>query len=398
MSAIITFSNLVGLYVLTPDGQLGFYDQDKIFVQDSKLTKAFSEYNLRFLMAYLQNPEQGNFRLAIVYRTKKDNPWGPDTLLLEKHIVRRLYPVTGTTASEDLTAFQKNNRKKSIYRGMELFLEYKDASSPELPVYCPVLYDRITALNSYAAILDRQMTAADRETPVVEIVNLLAAIPMAKRFAPEIRILKETLHQGIVKKSMRKSSEFTLIEDIRRNRHTTKRRLTDDPYGQVDKRADRQVTLDALAESSPGKSDIADDSTSAKNIGLSLDGRPMPADPLMLKSFTKFCDLDHKKLEAIAAQSLLYSVPSGTKLLERGTNDAWNLYLLEGTLQLIAADGVTKFIDGGTDNARNPISTLKPRMYAISALTRVAFLWIDDNLVEQIVQGKTTVKRLDGTA
>jgi len=106
-------------------------------------------------------------------------------------------------------------------------------------------------------------------------------------------------------------------------------------------------------------------------------------------------DLDHDKLEAIAAQSLIYKVPPGTQLLERGTSDSLNLYLLDGTVKLVAADGVEKFVDGGTAAASNPVSYLKPRMYTVSAFTRVAFLWIDDKLIDEIVRGKAALLRRD---
>jgi hypothetical protein len=300
--------------------------------------------------------------------------------------------LSGTTASSDLTTFQKKNREKSIYRGMELFLEYKDTSTPELPVYCPVLYDRITTLNSYAAILDRAVTSDDRETAVVEVVNLLAAIPMAKRFSADISDLRERIYQGIVKKNMRKGSGYTLIDDIRRNAKTRKTDKLDNPYDDVDKRADRQVTLDTLKSVDNKKSGQAVKSSVSNPIGETSDKRAVPAEPLMLGKFSKFSHLDHNKLEALAFRSLLYTVPPGTKLLERGTTDTWNLYLLEGTLQLTAADGVVKYIDADTENARSPVSSLKPRMYTVSALTRVSFIWIDDNVVDQILQGNVASK------
>ena len=375
-----------------PDGQLGVYDQNMKFVVDSKLTKAFSEYNLSFLMSYHQNPEQGNFRLGLIHRTREKRPWGTDTLLLEKHVVRRLYPLSGTTASSDLTTFQKKNREMSIYRGMELFLEYKDTSTPELPVYCPVLYDRITALNSYAAILDRTVTSDDRETAVVEVVNLLAAIPMAKRFSSDISNLRERIYRGIVKKNMRQSSGYTLIDDIRRNAKTRKTDKIKDPYGDVDKRADRQVTLDTLTTVENRNSGHAVSSSIHKLIGESSDKRTVPAEPLMLAKFSKFSRLDHNKLEKLAARSLLFTVPPGTKLLERGTTDTWNLYLLEGTLQLTAADGGIKYIEADTENAQSPVASLKPRMYTVSALTRASFIWIDDNVADQIVRGDIASK------
>ncbi len=397
MSMITTFPGLAGFYTLTSDGQLGHYDKDNNFVVDAKLTKAFSEYNRRYLMAYLRNPDQGNFRLALIHRSQEEKPWGSYTLYLEKHIVRRLYPVTGMTMEPDLTTFQKKNREKSVYRGMELFLEYKDTSTPDLPVYCPVLYDRGTTLDDYASILDRQVTSLDRDTPVVEVINMLAAIPVSRRFMSEIAILKEKIYQGIVKKGMRKAAEFTLIEDIRKNAQNTAGESAD-PYGDADKRTERQVTLASAGAHGKSTGHSAQDNVLIKNIGASLVGRPEPADPTILKTFIRFRGLAHEKLEALAAQCLVYKVPPGTPLLERGTKDTSNLYLLDGTVRLVAADGIEKHIDGGTDTASNPISSLKPRMYTVYALTRVAFLWIDDKLVEEISQGKTPPLRLDGTA
>lgn len=388
MSTIETFPGLIGFYVLTPEGQLGFYDQDKKFIVDTKLMKAFADYNMRYLMAYLQNPHQGNFRLAVIYHGQEKRPWGSDTLLLEKHIVRRLYPVAGMTAEVDLTSFQKKNREKSIYRGMELFLEYKDSSNPDSPVYCPVLYDRSTTLDGYSASLDRPVTSADRETPVVEVINLLAGIPASRRFAPEIAILKEKIYQGIVKKAMRKSAEFTLIDDIRRNAGT-KIAGSGDAYDAADKRAERRITLDAAA----GKTAAADTTELLQSISSLLVGHPEPADATTMKAFAKFRDLDHRTLETLAARCLIYKVPPGTKLLERGTNDTWNLYLVEGSVELEAADGVAKRIDGGTDKAANPVSFLKPRMYTVRTVTRAAFLWIDDRLIEEVLQQDTSGRR-----
>ena len=390
METLETFPGLIGFYVLTSDGQLGTYNQNNKFVVDAKLTKAFSDYNRRFLMSYLQNPEKGNFRLAIIHRTQDKRPWGSETLLLEKGMVRRLYPMTGTTEL-DLTAFQKKNREKSIYRGMEIFLEYKDPASPDVPVYCPVLYDRSTKLGDYAANLDRSVTSADRDTPVVEILNILAGIPMSRRYTPEITILKERIYQGIIKKGMRKSSEFTLIEDIRRNATIPKSELSTDPYGDIDKRAERQVTLDAKTDAQTPNH--ANDSALFRNISRSLVGHPEPADAQILKIFTRFRDMDHDKLEALAGQCLVYTVPPGTQLLERGTSDSRNLYLVNGSVQLVAADGVSKSIEGGTPTASNPISYLKPRMYTVSTITRTSFLWIDDKLIDEIVRTNVAPKR-----
>ena len=398
MSTIETFPGLVGFYTLTPEGQLGFYGQDKKFVLDAKLTTTFIDYNGRYLMAYLQNPAQGNFRLAIIHRTQEKRPWGSDTLLLEKHIVRRLYPVTGMTTDKDLTAFQTKNQEKSIFRGMELFLDYKDGSNPGMPVFCPVLYDRRATLDGYASILGRPITSEDRETPVVEVLNLLAAIPMGRRDASEITILKDKIYQGAVKKGMRKPSGFTLIDDIRGNTQAAGETAGDDHYDGVDKRVERKVTLGSGGDGAKDTANGLDVSVPIKNIATSLVGHPEPVDSMALKIFTRFRDLDHDKLEAIAAQSLVYKVPPGTPLLERGTNDSLNLYLLDGTVKLVAADGGEKFVVGGSATASSPVSCLKPRMYSVSAFTRVAFLWVDDKLIDEITRGKAALLRRDAAS
>lgn len=398
MSAIKTFPGVAGFYVLTPQSQLGFYDQDKNFIVDVKLTEAFAAYLKQYLKTYEQNPHQENFRLAILYSAQEKRPWGSETLFLEENIVRRLYPVTGTV-TEELTSFQIKNRAKSIYRGMELFLEYEDSGAPNMPIYCPVLYDRGTTLDDYADLLDRPVTSADRDIAVIEVVNILAGIPVARRFAAEITILKEKIYQGIVKKGMRKAAEFTLIEDVRRN--STRPAVTaevaaGESYGHVDKRSERKVTLDAQTV---GKAHVVSGSHDVfiKNISASLMGHPEPADVMTLKSFTKFRDLSHDKLQALADKCLVYKVPAGTQLLERGTKDTLNLYLLEGSVQLIAADGGIKFIEGGTPAAQSPVSSLKPRMYTVTAFTRVTFLWIDEKLIDEILHKASPLRR-DATA
>ena len=394
METIKTFPGLIGFYVLTPEGQLGVYDRDGEFVVDAKLTKAFEDYNRRFLMAYHQNPATGSFRLAIIHRTKEKRPWGSETLLFENNIVRRLYPMSGTTEL-DLTAFQKKNREKSIYRGMEIFLEYKDTSTPDMPVYCPVLYDRSTTLANYVSNHDRALISDDQGTPVVEVLNMLAGIPIARRYTPEIGVLKDKIYQGIVKKDMRKSDEFTLIGDIRRHGHRAMPESGIDPYGDIDKRAEREVTFLSKDGASPGNSSSG--SALLNHIASSLVGRPEPANLEILKRFSRFRDMGHENLERLAEQCLVYKVPPGTQLLERGTNDTFNLYLVEGAVQLVAADGNPKTIESGTPTSANPVSCLKPRMYTVSSITRVAFLWIDDQLIEKILQEKNPPSQRDGT-
>ena len=398
MNSIEMFPGLVGFYTLTPEGKLGHCDQNKKFILDAKLTKAFTNYTSRYLMAYLQNPAQGAFRLAIIYRAQEKRPWGTDTLLMEKHIVRRLYPVIGMTTEKDLTVFQKNNQEKSIFRGMELFLEYKDTANPGMPVFCPMLYDRGAMLSEYGSMLDRPLTAADRETPVVEVINFLAAIPMGRRDTPEIKILEDKVYQNIIRKDMRKPSDFTLIDDVRPNAaHHADGLNAGKHYDGADKRTERKVTLEIAGERSTFAGNVSDMDALIRNTVASPSGPDDAVDPMVLRVFTRFHDLAHDKLVAIAAQTIISREPPGTQLLEHGTTDSFNLYLLDGKVQLVAVDGGEKIVESGTAAARNAISSLKPRMYSVSAFTHVTYLWIDDKVVDEIVRGNPTAPlRRDG--
>jgi hypothetical protein len=392
MKAFETYSGLAGFYVLAHDGQLGMYDREGKFVVDARLTQLFGSYNAQYLKAYLSNPDQDNFRLAIVYHAHEKKPWNSETFFLEEPFLRRLYPLSGPVKTE-LTVFQKRNREKSIFRGMETLLEYKDVTAPETPVFCPVLYDRDTYLEEYLGALDRKEMDSDRTTPVVEVLNLLAMIPVGRRHTEEIIGLKKKLYEAAVKKSARKSSDLSLIESIRS--HSATGQVTGGVYADVDKRADRSVTLDSIAART-----ITDSSSMrpeelclAKDIAKSLEGKPRPADPDNLRVFSKFHDLDMDKLATIGSRSLVYCVPAGVRLLELGTSDSWNLYLLDGRVEMVAADGAAKCIDGGTDKAKNPVASLKPRMYSVNTVTRVVFLWVDDKVVEEAVHRSSPARR-----
>ncbi len=388
MHVFETFSGLGGIYMLTHEGQLGVFDQNKKFNVDTKLTNAFLAYNQKYLQSYLADPRQDNFHLAVICRLEKPRPWGLETMLLQKSVVQRLYPLGGA-ATKQLTEFQKRNQEKSIYRGIEVMLEYKLESTPDTPIYCPVLYDRGTMLNEYVSVLERAESERDSHTPVIEVINLLASFSMGRRYTPEIQELRENIRQGAIKTGLRRSSIFSVLGETARESGSA---TAGDVYAHVDKRTDRRVTLEISNSSSPVKSNTYFiKNLGVNNLGLSLEKRSDPIDAAALRGFTKFRELDPQKLGVLASRTFVYHAPSGTSLLERGANDTWHLYLLSGKVNLYAADGGMKVIESGTDAAKNPISSLKPRMYTVTAAGHVDFLWIDDGLVDDIVKGKISL-------
>ena len=207
-------SSFTDICVLTPSGQLGYFSKSKKFFVDTRLTAALQNYTFRFLKTYLEDPEGSNHRIAVIRQTEQARPWGTKTLIMEEFVVRQLYSVSGQTTAE-LTSFQKRNQENSIYRGMELLLERRDDAMPGMPIYCPVLFDRGLTLADYHSTTGADKYSGERKSPVIEVLNLIAAIPIGKRNAAEIQELINSVHDTVVKKDLRKTPKFELVDDVR---------------------------------------------------------------------------------------------------------------------------------------------------------------------------------------
>ena len=135
-----------GLYVLTGNGELGVYDAQQDFHIDESLSQVFAEHNRAFLRSHIQDPQADDRRVAILYESLEPNAWGHLMLSLEDLVVRSLYPAGGRSSGE-LTAFQKNSRKKSVYRGVEQLLDFRHDNALDVPVFCPVLFNPHSTLS-----------------------------------------------------------------------------------------------------------------------------------------------------------------------------------------------------------------------------------------------------------
>jgi hypothetical protein len=207
-------ANFTDFCILTPSGLLGYFNKQRKFIVNTRLTEALLNNTINFLKAYQADPEGSNHRIAIIRQTEQARAWGAETLILEEFVVRRLYAVSGQPTAE-LTAFQKRNRENSLYRGMELLLERRDEAMPGIPIYCPVLYDRGLTLADYQRMAGVEKYSGDSKSPVIDVLNLIAAIPVSKRNATEIQELINGVHNRIVKKDLRKTPKFELVEDIK---------------------------------------------------------------------------------------------------------------------------------------------------------------------------------------
>lgn len=368
-----------GFYVLTASGDLGVYDAQRNLHIDAALSQAFREHNRAFLRSYLSGSQSEEFRVAILFETLQARAWGRLTLNLEDVVVRDLYSTGGRAGA--LTVFQQKNREKSAYRGMELLLESRRETAPEIPVYCPVLFDAHATLSKRVSALGREPDEPERNISVLDVLNLIANIPSARRATPEILALVDKLRQGIVRKEQRRDIAW----EIQHAKQSNSLPPSADAYAQIarDKRTQRALTLPNVDERRLHENEHVE----PVERWLKIPHQPVGEE--RLRSFAQFRGLDDVRVAELSARSLLYTAPGGTRLLERGLQDSWNLYLLEGTLMLTPADGATLKVVGGSDKAAYPIALLKPRKYQVDTLTPVSFLWVHDLLLEAVTSEAT---------
>ena len=97
----------------------------------------------------------------------------------------------------------------------------------------------------------------------------------------------------------------------------------------------------------------------------------------ILKSLTPLNSLREDQLVILAGQSKVEYLPTGEVLIERGSMDPKEIYLLEGRVEMKAADGRKRILEGGTEKASRPLARLRPCMYGVKALSAVKYLQVD---------------------
>lgn len=103
-----------------------------------------------------------------------------------------------------------------------------------------------------------------------------------------------------------------------------------------------------------------------------------------LSQLTAFKDLDNIQLTEIAQDVVVSKADKGTRLLEKGSTDTSTIYLLEGRLQLTAADGTVMYVNHTDPSANDPVARLRPAHYDVTAVSSVSFLRVDTELLNRI--------------
>ena len=391
MDLIKRIPDIRGCYLLTPTGTLGRYQDNGQFQLDDALTRALAVQIDKFLDEYRKTQDTRWCRLGLVHTDHEGKPWHSATLALADDALRRLYPMSGSRDGR-MTTFQLRNREQSLYRGLELLLGYRDPALPDVVYYCPVLLYRNTTLDQYLPWPERPRRDSDNQTPVVEVIDLLGGLARSQRHVPEAEQLVANLRRAVVRPERRSAPTLVLIDDVRRTLSSPPEVAPVDPYAGEE---DPQVLREFESRYAATHFSDFDYRTwfeahapveSRERFGKQLaaaSGYPhRAADDL--RFFERLEGCDRAALLLIASKSPVFRVPPGTRLLDVGTRDNWNLYLLSGELELVSPDGARYRVAGGSPSASRPVAFLKPRLFSVTAHTEVEFLWLYEPMVEAV--------------
>lgn len=105
-----------------------------------------------------------------------------------------------------------------------------------------------------------------------------------------------------------------------------------------------------------------------------------------LRQLSTLRQMGRKALHELADRLRIQRALRGTVLLARGSADDHTLYLLKGRVRLTAEDGKVKELDHEDASAKDPIARLRPSHYEVLALSKVEFLRINNQLLDELNQ------------
>jgi CRP-like cAMP-binding protein len=105
-------------------------------------------------------------------------------------------------------------------------------------------------------------------------------------------------------------------------------------------------------------------------------------DVAKLKSFSPLDGLKAENLRALAEKTVVQELPGGRFLFRKGEMDRRTIYVLSGEVELRDGDRMLAVVEGGTPDARSPLSPGVPRRVGARARSRVEFITIDSDLLD----------------
>lgn len=101
-----------------------------------------------------------------------------------------------------------------------------------------------------------------------------------------------------------------------------------------------------------------------------------------LKRFSPLNGLKPENLRALAEKTAVQEIPGGRFLFRKGDTDRRTIYLVSGEVELRDGDRLLSVVEGGTSDARSPLSPGLPRRASARARSRVEYIAIDSDLLD----------------
>lgn len=352
-----------GFYILTPAGELARYRSDGELALEQGLSESIAD-KIRLLLKQYRSGDE-SVAMALVVPRVPEQSWRSASMVFSDRGLREFYR-TSTDHDAPLTTFQKRNRFKSVFQGMEVVLDAKEATQPPYPRACPVLF--VPEMDA-SALGQRYNLDSVEPSAALEVLDLMALL------TPEDR-----RHSVLTK----------MVMEMQRTRIAP------------EMRSGPELVLAATAGASgkgPAEPDPAKKESPWEDVPEKRDTCFNAGDPVtywLLAWFAPFNELNDLQRQFIARGHTITKKPAGTLLIERGSLEDLSIYLVEGTIELEAFDGKTMDIVGGTKQAHLPISQLRPHAYTVRAATDVTVILVSQRMVREVTRITTTYKNRPG--
>lgn len=359
-----TLPGIEGFFILSADGRLGRYDADGRFSEESEFSDALRD-RINSVLRQYRRGDTADIAIGLITHETTERPWQTASLVFSDAALREVFR-TGNVPDTPLTAFQKRNRIKSVYQGMELMLDTHKSSQPRSPRFCPVLFrpeeDRKTLCRRYDL---------DDVDPVksFEVLDLVGTLASDQR-QPALSRMVAAMREARIAPELRRPSGLMLVEETN----------------------DREYTR--TGPDIPGTTGNPWDLEPETRDTCFNDGDSVSY--WLLSRFSPFNELNDLQRQFIARGHTVGKKPAGTTLIERGSREDVTIYLVEGTLELEAFDGRRMTVVGGTRRAHLPISQLLPHAYTVKAATDVTVILFSQVMIREITRITTTYRSRPG--
>jgi CRP-like cAMP-binding protein len=103
----------------------------------------------------------------------------------------------------------------------------------------------------------------------------------------------------------------------------------------------------------------------------------------ILRDLIPLNSLTESRYKEIISSLTIEDITAGSYLFSEGDRDNRSIYLLDGVVNFIDADGkVSGAISAGTDPARSPLANQQPRLVTARAITKSVIACIDSTLLD----------------